>query len=61
MHGRKNIKSTIFVKNVLNTEISVWFCLQLPSETFLILRRSQRDIINIHNLSRKIPVVLVRF
>jgi hypothetical protein len=30
-------------------------------ETFLILRRIQRDIINAHTSSRKVPAVLVRF
>jgi hypothetical protein len=32
------------------------------SETFLILRRTQRDIIiNVHRYSCKVPVILVRF
>ena len=31
------------------------------SETFLILRRIQRDIINVQRSSCKVPVILVRF
>jgi hypothetical protein len=38
------------------------FSLQLMSETFLILRIIQRDIIiNVHRSSCKVPVILVRF
>ena len=31
------------------------------SETFLILRRTERDIIHVHRSSYKVPVILVRF
>jgi len=36
---------TIFEKKSLNTKCVFWFSLQLLSETFLILRRTERDII----------------
>jgi len=39
------INSTIFEKMLLITKCVFWFSLQLLSETFLILRRIQRDII----------------
>ena len=36
--------------------------LQLLSETFLILRRIQKDIIiKVHRFSCKVPIILVRF
>jgi hypothetical protein len=39
-----------------------WFSLQLLTETFLILRRIQRDIVtNIHRSSSKVPIILLRF
>ena len=38
------------------------FSLQLLSETFLILRRTERDIIqNVYRSSCKVPAILVRF
>ena len=48
-------------KNVLlNTKCD--FSLQLLSETFLILRRIQKDIIiNVHRFSCRVPAILVRF
>jgi hypothetical protein len=56
------INGTIFGKKLLNIKCAFWFSLQLLSETFLILRRIQRDIIiNVHRSSRKVPVILVRF
>jgi hypothetical protein len=37
-------------------------CPQLLSETFLIIRRIQRDsIINVHRSSCDVPVIVVRF
>jgi hypothetical protein len=43
-------------KCLLNIKCVFWFSLQLLSETFHILRRLQRDIINVHLLT----VILVR-
>ena len=39
-------------KNVLG------FSLQIFPETFLILRRNERDIINVHRPSCKVPVII---
>ena len=56
------IKGTIFVKKRLLTVKCVFlFSPQLLSETFLILIRIKRDIINVHRSSCKAPVVLARF
>ena len=53
---------TIFGKQLLKIKCVFWFCLQLLSETFLILRRNKRDIaINVHMASCKVSVILVRF
>jgi hypothetical protein len=39
-----------------------WFSLQILSETFLILRRTERDIVkNVHMCSCGVPVIVVRF
>ena len=47
-------------KMLLNTKCVFWFSLQLLSETFLILRRTQRDIvINVHRSSFKVSVILI--
>ena len=54
------IRGTIFRKKLLNKECVFCFFLQLLSETFLILRRIQRDITNAHRTSCKVPVILVR-
>jgi hypothetical protein len=49
-------------ENLLDTIRVFWFSVQLLSETFLILRRIQRDIIiNVHRSSCKVPVILARF
>jgi len=39
------INGTIFEKKLLNTKCVFWFSLQLLSETFLILRGIERDVI----------------
>jgi hypothetical protein len=56
------INGTIFKKKLLNAKYVFLFLLQLLSETFLILRRNERDIIkNVYLSSCKVPVVPVRF
>jgi hypothetical protein len=53
------IYGTIFGKKLLNIKCVFWFYLQLLSETFLFLRRNQRDIIiNVHRSSYKVPLLL---
>jgi len=47
---------------ILNTKCVFQFSLQLLSETFLIARRTERDVIkNVYLYSYKVPVILVRF
>ena len=49
-------------KKLLNTKCVFWYSLQLLSETFLILKWIQPDvIINMHWSSCKVPDILVRF
>jgi hypothetical protein len=56
------INGTIFGKKLSNIKCVFLFSLQLLSETFLILRRIQPNIIiNVHSCSCKVPVALVRF
>jgi hypothetical protein len=52
-----------FRKNVIEHKMCVLiFSTKLFSETFLIMRRIQRDtIINVHKSSCKVPVILVIF
>jgi hypothetical protein len=55
------INGTSFGK-LLSIKCVFLFSVQLLSETFLILRRIQRDIIiNVHRYSCKVPVIFVRF
>jgi len=56
------INGTIFGEKLLNTKCVLSFSLQLLSETFLILRRNERDIIkNVYRSSCKVLVIVVRF
>jgi hypothetical protein len=55
------INGTIFEKKLLNIKCVFWYSVQLLSETFLILRRTERDIKNLSSFSCKVPVILVRF
>jgi hypothetical protein len=49
------LNGAIFGKLLLNIKCEVWFSLQIISETFIILRRIQRDItINVQTSSRKV-------
>ena len=49
-------------KKLLNTKCVFRFSLQLLSEIFLIITRTERDmIINVYRSSCKVPVILVRF
>jgi hypothetical protein len=38
----------LFLKNLLNIKCMFWFSLQVLRETFLILIRNERNIINVH-------------
>ena len=56
------INSMIFGKKLLNIKFVFRFSLQLLSETFLILRRTERDmIVSVYRSSCNVPVILVRF
>ena len=49
-------------KKLLNIKCVFWFPLQLLSEAFLIMRKTEWDIITkIHSLSCKIAFIIVRF
>ena len=53
------INGTIFENMLLNTKCVFWFSLQLLSETFVILRIIQRDMIkNVYRSSCKVPVIV---
>jgi hypothetical protein len=50
-----------FRKKVIQCKMCVLISLQPFSETFLIIRRTERDItINVNRSSRKVPVILMR-
>jgi hypothetical protein len=56
------INGTILEKKLLNTKWVFWFSLPLLSESFLILRRNERDMIkNVYRSACEVPVTLVRF
>jgi hypothetical protein len=56
------INGTLFGKKLLSIRCVFWFSLQLLFETYLFLRRIQRDIvINVKTSSCKVPFVLVGF
>jgi len=50
-----------FRKSFLNTKRVLSFSLKPLSETFLILRRIERDIKNEYESSRKVPAILTTF
>ena len=50
------------MRNVIERKMRVLIFSVTSFETFLILRRIQRDIVvNVKTFSRKIPVIVVRF
>jgi hypothetical protein len=53
-HKRHDVRKTLL-------SIKYVFSLQLPSETFLMLRKLARDVINLHGFSCKVPLSLDRF
>jgi len=54
------INGTIFEKKVLKTKYLFWISLQRLSETFLILRRNERDMIkNVHWPSCKVMTAVL--
>jgi hypothetical protein len=56
------INGTIFENKFLNTNCVYWFSLQFLSETFLILRRNERDIIKMYiSLHVKYPLFVTDF
>ena len=56
------LKARFSKKILFNIKCVFRFSLQLLSETFLILRRNERDMIkNVYGSSRKVRIILVRF
>jgi len=55
-------KRNDFRENVIKTKMCVFIFCTTSSQTFLILRRTERDIvINVYRSSCKVSVILVRF
>ena len=50
-----------FWENVFEHKVIFWYSLQLLSAAFLSLRRSERNIVNVHRSSCKVPAILVKF
>ena len=56
-HKRQN-----FIQKILNTKCVFRLSLQILSETFLVLRRMERDVIKyVYWSSCKVPATVVRF
>jgi len=55
------IRGMLFGEKLLNIKRAFWFSLQLLSETFLILRRTKWDIINLYSSSCEASVILAMF
>jgi hypothetical protein len=55
-----SLSSTIFEIKIIEEKMHVLISTNL-SETFLVLRRIQRDIINVHASSCKVSFILVTF
>jgi hypothetical protein len=50
-----------FPKTVIEHKICILIFCTILSETLLILRRIQRDIINVHRSSCKVPIIILTF
>jgi hypothetical protein len=60
--GHYLITDTIFETKLPNIKRVFWFSLQLLFETFLILRRINRDtVMNVKTFSCKVPAILVGY
>ena len=57
-HNRKDFRKKKFIERKLCVFI---FSTTFFSDTFLILRRIERDIISVHRSSCKVPVIFVVF
>ena len=57
-----HINGTTLGITLMNTKFVFWFSVQLLPETFLILRWTERDIIqNVYRSSCKVTVIIARF
>lgn len=54
-------KARFSENNLLNIKCGFWPPLQFLSRTFLVLKRIQWSIINLHTSSCAVPIILVRF